>query len=456
MAYFGTNGVRGRFNELTPELTLRLSQAIGAYFKTQNTKPETSILVARDCRITGETLRCAVVAGLASAGCGAIDLGIVSSPTAEFMIKKMKADGCIIISASHNPPEWNALKVVDAKGVAVSKERGAEIEKLMDRAVVRWDTVGTIKKHDDAAEEHVEAIKALVDIKKIKDKKPKLVLDCGNGTAATIAPRLFRELGCEVLLLNEKIDGRFPGRPSEPTEANVKELIAAVKSDGADAGVAWDADGDRVIFVDAKGNYVIGDRVYALCVMWKLKQKNKKTSEKKESAEIVTTVATSKAVGDVAAEYGAKTRYTAIGAPYLCEEMVKKPAALGGEEVGGVIWPELSLAKDGFLTAAKMAEAIAEKPLSRWLEDVPLYYNVKRKLEANDAEKKRIVGRVLEYAKKNGLNHVEVDGVRINMKDSWVIVRASGTESYVRLFAEAKNEEKAKRLADEYEKIAKG
>jgi len=444
MAYFGTNGVRGKFNELTPDLALKLSQAIGIYLGRGR------IIVARDCRLTGETLRCAVVAALASVGCKVIDIGIASSPTAEFMIKKLKADGCIIISASHNPPEWNALKVVDGKGVAISKERGLEIEKLLGSvAAVQWDRIGKIERYDTANAEHIEAIKALIDSKKIK-KKPKVILDCGNGTAALIAPKLFRDLGCEVITLNGQMDGTFPGRPSEPTEANVKELIAAVKTKGADAGVAWDGDGDRVIFVDEKGNYVIGDRVYALCVIWKLGKGTKAGSE------IVTTVATSKAVEDVARRYGVKTRYTAIGAPYLCEEMMRKPAALGGEEVGGVIWPEFSLAKDGFLTAAKMAEAICEKPLGRWLGEVPAYYNVKRKIDADDKQKKVLIGRVLEHAKKSRLDYFDIDGVRVNLKDAWVIVRPSGTEPYVRIFAEAREGTEAKRLADEYEKIAKG
>jgi phosphomannomutase/phosphoglucomutase len=173
-------------------------------------------------------------------------------------------------------------------------------------------------------------------------------------------------------------------------------------------------------------------------------------------AEIVTTVATSKAVEDVASRLGMKTRYTAIGAPYLAEEMMKGNAFLGGEEVGGVIWPESSLAKDGFLTGAKLAEALCGKKLSEWLKEVPGYYNVKLKLEADEKKKKEFVLRTLAYAKKNKLSHVDVDGVRINFRDSWVIVRASGTENYVRIFAEAKAKDEAERLAREYEKIAKG
>ncbi|MFZ5500361.1 MAG: phosphoglucosamine mutase, partial [Candidatus Micrarchaeota archaeon] len=254
--------------------------------------------------------------------------------------------------------------------------------------------------------------------------------------------------GCEITTINSHPDGRFPGRPSEPTEANVKELISLVKSSNADAGIAWDGDGDRVIFVDEKGAYVIGDKVYALSILWKAKKE-------KPHGDVVTTVATSKAVEDVAKRLGMKVRYTAIGAPYLSEEVLKG-AFMGGEEVGGVIWPKLSLAKDGFLTGAKLAEALCEKPLSAWLKEVPEYHNVKLKIEAGGPEeKKRLVERVLAYAKTKKLGHITVDGVRVDLKDSWVIIRPSGTEEYVRLFAEAKSATEAGKLAKEYERIAK-
>lgn len=427
--YFGTNGVRGLFNELDPALAMKIAQAIGRYLKGK-------IIVARDCRLTGGTLKASVVSGLASVGCDVIDLGIVSSPTAEFMIKKLKADGCVIITASHNPPEWNAIKVVDGNGIAISKERGEKIEELMDGDLASWDKVGRITRYENATKDHINAIKKLVGAV----EKKKIVLDCGNGTAAVIAPALFKELGAEIVTLNSHLDGKFPGRPSEPTKDNVKELIITVKSTNADAGIAWDADGDRVIFVDETGEYVIGDKVFALSILW---------NEKK--GDVVTTVATSKAIEDISEN----VRYTAIGAPYLCEEMVKKEAVMGGEEVGGVIWPELCLAKDGFMTGAVLLKKLSEKKLSKWLEEIPEYHNVKHKIKANAEEKKQIVAKVLEHAKANNLNYLDVDGVRINLEGAWVIVRASGTEDYVRVFAEAKTIEEAEKLVAEYEKIIK-
>jgi phosphomannomutase/phosphoglucomutase len=442
--YFGTNGVRGLFDALGPELAMRLAQAIGSYFKRGK------IIVARDGRLTGECIKHAVIAGLQSVGCEVVDLDYASAPTAEFMIKRLKAGGLIIITASHNPPEWNALKVVDGKGVTVSRERGEKIESLIgspDR--VAWDGVKPVISYKSASKEHIDAIVKLVDAKRIRARKLKLVLDCGNGMAAFIAPALFRELGCQVAVMNGDVDGRFPGRPSEPTEANVQGLLETVKSSGADAGIAWDSDSDRVIFVDETGRYVIGDKVFALSVLWKL--------GKKGGSAIITTVATSRAAEEIAGRFGARANYTKIGAPYLSEEIAKGHAVMAGEEVGGVIWPELSLAKDGFMTAAKMAEALCEKPLSGWLKEIPTYSNVKAKIPAaSEEEKGIIVGRVRREAEKRKLKTIQIDGVRADFGESWLICRPSGTESYVRIFAEAKSEAKAKSLLEEWKRIATG
>ena len=444
--YFGTNGVRGLFDVLGPDLAMGISQAIGAYFRCGK------IIVARDARLTGECLKHAAVAGLQSIGCGVVDIDYASAPTAEFMIKRLGADGLIIITASHNPPEWNALKVVDGNGVTVSRERGEGIERLMGHASpVAWDRIRPVTVYRSAAADHIAGIMDLVDMKRIRARKPKLVLDCGNGMAAFIAPQLFTELGCEITMLNGSVDGRFPGRPSEPTEANVSAMLEAVKSSGADAGIAWDGDSDRVVFADEKGRYVIGDKVFALSVLWKLG----KTGGRHGKGDIATTVSTSRAAEDVARRFGGKTIYTKIGAPYLSEEVAKGRAVMAGEEVGGVIWPELSLAKDGFMAAAKMAEALCEKPLGAWLEDIPKYYNVKAKISAGTEEEKgKIVGRVRREMQARELRVIEIDGARADFDDSWLICRPSGTENYVRIFAEAKSQEKAEKLLKEWKEIA--
>lgn len=440
--YFGTNGVREKFGKLNPELALEIARAAGEYFK------KGKIIVARDGRLTGETLRNAVVSGLMSVGCEVVDIGIVPSPVAEFLIKKEKADAALIITASHNPPEWNGIKIVDGRCVSVSKERGEEIEELMgETRNAEWDKTGGFCKCGDFIRDYLEAVKKNVDVEKIKKRKLKLVLDCGNGTASVIAPVLFRELGCDISMLNEKIDGKFPGRPSEPSKENIKELIRKVPEEKADMGVAWDGDCDRVVLVDENGEFVIGDKVFAICEMLKLREKR---------GDVVTTVATSRAIEDIAKENGVKVRYTRIGAPYLSSEMAKGNAVIGGEEVGGIILPEISLAKDGFSNIAKITEALCSKKLSGLVAKIPYYVNVKEKIPADKTKKKRIVEKIRNYAKENSLDFTDIDGVRINLKDGWVIVRGSGTENYVRIFAEAKTEQRAAEILEKYKETALG
>jgi phosphomannomutase/phosphoglucomutase len=439
--YFGTNGIRGTLEGVGPALALQAAQAIGAHFKCGK------ILVARDHRLTGEMLKNAVLSGLQGVGCEVVDLGITTSPTAEFMLKELKGDGLIIITASHNPPEYNGLKVIDGKGVSVSRERGEEIEKLFGKVkLADFDSIKPVQEHRSPAREHMDAIKSLLHPERFAKRKPFIILDIGNGTTATIAPQLFKELGCRILTINSHMDGHFPGRPSEPREENIQELMKVVKETKADCGIAWDGDGDRIVFVDEKGDFVVGDKVCALSVLLKLKEKK---------GDVVTTVATSKAVEDVASKFGCKTIYTKVGAPYMSEEMAKGKAAIGGEEVGGVIWPGLSLAKDGILTAAKIVEAICEKPLSAWLKEIPSYYNVKTRVECSEKEKKSVLDGVGKHAKQKGYKTMDIDGVRLTFDDSWVIVRASGTEPYVRIFGEAKSRDKAEALVKEYEKLAK-
>lgn len=433
---FGTNGVRGKFSELNPELAVKLSQAIGIYFGRGK------ILVARDGRLTGECLKNAVISGLQSVGCEVIDLDYASAPTAEFSLKKLNGDGLIIITASHNPPEWNALKVVDKNGVTVSRERGEKIEKLMSTiSICNWDQVKPSKRYPQATMEHIEAIKKFLKPEKFKNLK--VVLDCGNGMAALIAPKLFRELGCEIVTLNSNVDGNFPGRPSEPSESNLNDLKKSVISLGAACGIAWDGDGDRVVLIDEKGQFIVGDKVYAISVIIKLAEKK---------GNFVTTVATSKCIQDLVEAGGCKLIYTKIGAPYLSEEFLHGKAIMGGEEVGGVIWPEISLAKDGFMTAAKIVELLSDKKLSVLLDSVPAYFNQKIKIEANDEKKVRIMESAKVYAKKNRLKVTDIDGIRVDFKDSWVIIRPSGTENYIRIFAEAKTNAQALQLIDEYKK----
>ncbi|MEM4335771.1 MAG: phosphoglucosamine mutase [Candidatus Anstonellales archaeon] len=433
--HFGTNGIRGNFEELTPELALKLGKGIGRYLGKK-------IGVGRDGRKTGLCLKNALISGLLSVGCNVIDFDIVPSPTAEFMIKELGLDGVAVVTASHNPPEWNAIKVTDRKMIAVSRERGGKIEKIMEKAKnVKWTEVGEYRKEENTVRMHIEKIKNFIDCEAIARKNPFFILDCGNGTASLMV-ELFKEIGVKVVSINDFIDWRFPGRESEPTEEHLKDLKRAVVELKADGGIAWDGDGDRVVFIDEKGSFVSGDKVVGLSVL--------KSAMDGKKGKFVTTVATSRVASDTAKKYGYTVVYTKVGAPYLSEEAVKG-AAIAGEEVGGVIWPELSLAKDGFTTAAKIIELIVKdgRKFSEIVEEeLPKYYFVKTKIPCKDEKKKGVMERIKKEMKKEYGKIITIDGVRADYDGGWVIVRASGTEPIIRIFSENREEKKAKEVME--------
>jgi phosphomannomutase/phosphoglucomutase len=460
MLSFGTNGIRGLLDRLTPEFASRMAASFGTWIKNNNasgnparsgTEAGCNILLARDTRTSGKMLEGAVMAGLLSSGCSVTKLGICPSPTVEFSVLHQKAAGAITITASHNPPEWNALKFVDAQSIAISRERGAEIEKIFESNSMKraaWDELKPVVKYDAACSDHMAAILGYIDASAFKKKKPRLVLDCANGTTGRIAPALFKSLGCSVTTLNAQEDGHFPGRQSEPTEANIQDLIASVKELKADMGIAWDGDGDRVVFVDERGKFVIGDKIFALCEKMAL-------AKAKKGSAIVTTVSTSNAIRDLAEARGCKVSYCKVGAPYISEEMKKLNAVMGGEEVGGVIWPSISYGKDGLMTAAKIAEAACSRQLSELVAAIPAYFNSKTKVPCAPAQKKPAMEKIAKAMGHKG-TLTTIDGIRVDFnRDSWAIVRASGTENYLRIFAEAKTPEKAQELMQQYEKIAK-
>lgn len=434
--HFGTNGIRKKIKELTPEF---VSGMCSSFAETIGKRGR--IILGRDTRTSGEMVRGACIAGFLSSGCEVIDLGVVPSPTVEMEVLNLKADGGCIITASHNPPEWNALKFVDGKGLDVSKDRGEEVEKHFENGKFEradWDKIRGVENYSRALQDHEDKIFQMTDVKAIQKKKFKVILDCGNGTTGLIAPGMFRKLGCAILTLNCQPDGFFPGRNSEPTEKNLGDLISAMKNIRADLGIAWDGDGDRVIFINEKAEFIMGDKTFALCAQ---QEKRKK---------VVTTVATSNVIKDVSGEV-IRTR---VGAPYIAEKLFEIKGDMAGEEVGGVVWPEISYGKDGLITAVKMLEFMARnnKKISQLISALPEYHNYKMKVECASEKKKEAMERLKEQIKNAQGEKNYIDGVRIDFNEhEWVIARPSGTENFIRIFAEAKTLEKAEKICKEYE-----
>lgn len=438
---FGTNGVRGLFSELTPHYALKLAQAFGIWIKNRYGN---KIIVARDQRITSECLASAVKSGLLSVGCEVYDVGLCSSPGAEYMLNHLKASGLIIVTASHNPPEYNALKFIDGNGVTISKERGKEIINLIPRIeLAKIEEIKPIQYITNAESYHFGKILRNLNYERLRQYKNKIKVaaDFGNGTSALYEK--FLSDFAVIYPLNKELDGLFRGRKSEPTPENLQKLSEYVKKYGLMAGFAWDGDADRFVMIDEHGNYIFGDKVVALSTLFKIKIKNEKIKK------AIITVSTGRVVEDIVKKHGGEVIYTKVGAPYLSEEMLNQKAQIAGEEVGGVIWPEVSLAKDGIMTSFAIIEMLTYKPLSEWLNELPEYYNVKNKVYIPTNEMKNLIIEEIKERLKNE-NIITIDGIRINFEDSWVIIRASGTEPYIRIFAEAKTKEKAKELAEKY------
>ncbi len=448
MSLFGTNGVRGKLDVLTPKLAFSLCASFAAGL------PAGKIVLARDMRITSPMIHAAAASGLMSAGREVQDIGLCSSPVSEYAFHESRAAGLVIVTASHNPPEWNALKFVDGKGVAVSRERGEKIEAMAlsgKFSQADWKNAGRIVFDSGASARHAAAALKKVDAEKIRKRKFRVALDFGNGTS-NLSRQLFESLGFDIIALNGRVDGMFPGRPSEPSEKNVVELCKAVKKSSADFGVAWDGDSDRVVFVDGKGSWIVGDKGFAVSAVQACREKK---SQKEKL--IVTTVATSKCVEEACAALGGKTIYTAVGAPYLSEKMAElgSRAVSGGEEVGGIIWPDFSLAKDGIYAAAKIAEMCCERPLSEMVKELPVYFNSKCKIEGVEGKSAKMAGLAAakKHAEKSGGKLLLADGVRVDFEDGWAIVRASGTENVMRVFAEGKTQKRADSLMKEFKDI---
>jgi phosphomannomutase/phosphoglucomutase len=440
--YFGTYGIRGKLDTLNPEFALRMCSAFGTYIKGGR------VLVGRDARLSGEMLEHAVIAGLVSSGCSVLQLGVVPLPAVEFGVRKLSAAGGVMITASHNPPEWNGLKFADADGIGISREEGERIERIFESGnskTAGWNGLGNVEPCPLAMNDYLDALRKAVEKRHILKESPRVVLDCGNGTASLVAPQLFKEFGCRVTTLNGQIDGSFPGRNSEPTPQNLQELMKTVVALKADIGIAWDGDADRVIFVDEKGAYIYGDKSFALSADIALRERK---------GPVITTVATSNAVADIAKERGGSIEYVKVGGPYLSRRAKELNAVIAGEEAGGVLWPQIHLGKDGFLTAMKIIERMCRdgRPLSSLIADMPEYCNAKTKVECSAEKKPSILKKFKEKVKGEGKIN-DIDGVRVDFDDSWVIVRASGTENLMRIFAEAKSQKKADEILRKYKRI---
>jgi phosphomannomutase/phosphoglucomutase len=402
--------------------------------------------VGHDARTSGPMFAKAVIAGLTATGCNVFFARMASTPALQYAVKNHCMDGGVIITASHNPPEYNGIKVIWNDGIEISHEQETEIENIyFEKKTVfaEWNKLGT--KHELAVvnDEYVEAVKKQVDVPKIAERKYHVVVDAANSVGGLATPQLLREIGCKVTTINANVDGTFPGRMPEPRPENLQDMSAIVKAVGADLGVAFDGDADRSIFVGENGEIYWGDKTFAVV--------EKQFLMENPNAKIVTPVSSSTLVKDVAEAYKGKIVWTKVGSVTVSQTMKEVKAKLGGEENGGVFYGPHQAVRDGAMTTALILGIMAEtgKKLSELIAEQPQYFIEKGKVACAEDKKEKIHKKLLEQVK--GANISTIDGVKIWFEDkSAILVRPSGTEPTYRLYAEAKTREKALRLIEDY------
>jgi len=444
---FGTNGIRGTVNkELTPEMAAKAGGAIGTFFGKKN------LLVGHDARTSGPMFSRALIAGLTAAGCKVLFAGMAPTPALQFAIKNHKMGGGVIITASHNPPEYNGIKVVWSDGIEISHEQENEIENIYfqnKEKLAEWNQLGYMREISEINDEYVQAVKKQVNVAKIAQKHFHVVIDGANSVGGITGPVLIRDLGCKISTLNANIDGTFPGRMPEPRPENLQELAQIVKALGADLGVAFDGDADRSIFVDETGQIHMGDKTFGVVL--------KQFLLDNPNSEVVTPVSSSTLIKDIAETYKGKLVWTKVGSVTVSQKMKEVNAKLGGEENGGVFYGPHQSVRDGAMTTALILNIMARtaKKLSELVADQPQYFIEKGKTECTEDKKPKVLEKLLEQSK--GMNINTLDGVKIWFPDkSVILVRPSGTEPAYRMYAEAKTPTRAKQLIKEYtEKLEK-
>lgn len=436
---FGTNGIRGVVGEgMNAEFALQVGRAIGTFFGGG------PVALARDTRLSGPMLARAAASGLMSAGCDVIDLGVVPTPCAEYFVAKSgHLKGALIVTASHNPREFNGLKAIDGRGMEMIREDEEAIEAILFGGQFKsaaWSEVGSIRTDDAAIPRYAEGIRSKVDLDAIRKRAPTVVLDPGNGAGCVVSPYLLRSLGCRVITLNGQPDGAFPGRLPEPTEEHIGDLMRVVSEVHADLGVAHDGDADRATFVDDQGAFVVGDRSLALLAQ---------AAVKGRGGTVVTPVSTSSLIEDVVGPLGAKVIRTRVGSPIVGRTMFESGAVFGGEENGGAIFPDHQFCRDGAMSAAKMLELIAYegKPLSVLVAALPQYHIRKTNVSVPVEQREVVLAAIVDLSKGRKVD--TTDGVKILEPDGAVLVRPSGTEPIFRVYAEARTSARAEALAAE-------
>jgi len=425
------SGVRGIAGEsLTVEVALRFAQAFGTYAEGGK------IILARDPRKSGDFLKSACLAGLLSTGCEVIDLGVAATPTLALMTKELKARGGLAITGSHNPAQWNALKFFTPEGIYLNAQELQELVSIYNKEDflhARWDEVKEVKQYRRANKRHISKVLKVVDKKAISKSSFRVALDSCNSAGAISALALLEELGTQACALYCEPTGILPHDP-EPVAENLGDISRLVKDKGCDVGFALDADGDRVAIISEKGRPLGEEYTLALAAAHILR---------KRPGPVVMNMSSSRMTEEVARNLGARAFRAPVGELNVVERMKEVGAVIGGEGNGGVIYPRVHYARDGLVAIALILEYLAEsgKAISELARRIPLYFILKTKMKCSTTE----AGKIISFLKKKfeGEPLDLSDGLRIDWKDQWAHIRASGTEPAIRIITEAKTKKRA-------------
>jgi phosphomannomutase len=430
------SGIRGRVGEaLTPEVVATYAGAFGAWAAGRGGSKR--VVVGRDSRVSGPLFHRVVLSALQSVGCDVIDIGLTTTPTCQLAVEDHHAAGGLMISASHNPIEWNALKFIGPSGLFLEAAEGAEMRALVEKGIPRatWDVLGRIEVDDRAVQRHIERVLAIpyLDIEGIRRRGFHVALDCVRGAGAVIMPALLDRLGCVVTAINLESDGRFP-RPPEPVAENLGELETLVRTSRAAVGFAVDPDVDRLALVSDAGKAIGEDFTLALAARLVLRHRR---------GPVVTNLSTSRIVEDVAVGAGVAAIRAPVGEVNVAVRMREERAPIGGEGNGGVILREVHLGRDAPVGAALLLQLLHEddKPLSKLVSELPRYVIVKDKLNRPNARLDTVY-EALRAAFPSATADAQ-DGLRLSWPDRWVHIRPSGTEPIVRVIAEAPTDDEA-------------
>jgi len=430
------SGVRGIVGEtFTPELIIAFSQAFGTY--TDGGK----VIIARDTRVSGEMVRFAVMAGLISAGCEVVDLGICPTPTLQLAVETTDARGGIAITASHNSNDWNALMFIRSDGIYLNSYQGEELLDVYHEGEFRkvsWSDLKPAITDETAISRHLSRILDSTDIASVRKRKFRVAIDCCNGAGSLVTEKFLRELGCEVVAINNEPNGIFPHDP-EPIASNLGQLSQVVKENSVDIGFAQDADADRLAIVSGKGEPIGEDYTLALCTEFVLRKK---------PGLVVISLSTTRAIDDIAKKYKSTVVRTRVGDVNVTEYLKDNHGVIGGEGNGGVVVPEIHYAQDSFVAIATILQfmTITGQSISELKKLLPAYHIIKKKVACPPQKVHTILDGLREFYRNDKVDLL--DGIRMERGNSWIHIRLSNTEPVMRVISESADKREAEALSN--------